>query len=58
MKEKIRLNLRLNHPELLHYLDKKVNEYNQTHSKKISRNRYVERLLLQHMINDIESEEL
>ena len=58
MKHEIRLNLRLKHPELLHYLDEKVSDYNQHHSKKISRNRYVEQILLHHMIEDIKKEEI
>lgn len=53
MKREIRVNLRLKYNEISTYLDRKVEEYNQKHETKMSRNQYVERIIVKDMMDDI-----
>lgn len=51
--KEMRVNLRLKYGEVSTYLDRKVSEYNQKNEKKISRNQYVEKLIVKDMMDDI-----
>lgn len=48
----IRFNLRLPNRDLIEYLKRKTEDYNQKHQQNISMNKYIEKCLMRLMIDD------
>lgn len=48
----VRFNLRLPNQDLIEYLKRKTEEYNQKHQQNISINKYIEKCLMRLMIDD------
>lgn len=52
MMSETRIQIRTDKKELVPFLDRKVEQYNQNHAKKITRNQLIERYLMRMMEND------